>query len=100
MTDLMFFHDLPAEEQRAMLEDEAIRVGPILFHAVEEKESVRVPTNDERRAMWASKYYNQGEHRDDHAIEYDCPCVGLDGEHTTCLLHPVSDEIRALYERH
>lgn len=21
--------------------------------------------------------------------EYDCPCVGLDGEHTTCLEHPV-----------
>lgn len=73
MTDFDFFHDHAPDQQRAELEVEARRIYSgdlhMIFHAVEEKESIRVPTNDERRAMWSAKFYNGGHHRSDHPAD-------------------------------
>jgi hypothetical protein len=35
----------------------------MIQHATEHAESIRVPTNDERRAAWAVRYFAQGNHR-------------------------------------
>ena len=35
----------------------------MIQHATERAESIRVPTNDERRAAWAARYFAQGSHR-------------------------------------
>ncbi|WP_395119674.1 hypothetical protein ACFCQI_01790 [Rhodanobacter sp. FW102-FHT14D06] len=34
-----------------------------LIHATQAAESIRVPTNDERVAAWAAKYFGAGYHR-------------------------------------
>ena len=35
----------------------------MIQHATERAESIRVPSNDERRAAWAARYFAQGNHR-------------------------------------
>ena len=35
----------------------------ILMHATHRAESIRTPTNDERIAAWAVKYFGAGHHR-------------------------------------
>lgn len=42
----------------------------ILTHVTEAAESIRVPSNDERRAEWAHTYFRAGLHR--NPIQ-DCP---------------------------
>ncbi len=36
----------------------------MLIHATQEADSVRTPSNDERRAAWAYRYFAQGHHRE------------------------------------
>lgn len=36
----------------------------MIQHATERAESIRVPTNNERRAAWAAKYFSGGHHRE------------------------------------
>lgn len=40
-----------------------MNASTIIQHATYRAESIRVPTNDERRAEWAAKYFAQGHHR-------------------------------------
>lgn len=35
----------------------------MIQHATQDADSIRVPTNDERRAAWAGKYFGAGYHR-------------------------------------
>ena len=35
----------------------------MIQHATQSADSIRVPTNDERRAQWAARYFGAGYHR-------------------------------------